>query len=176
MDSDRDGARRNEQAAQGGGRRAVAEYAGKTAAMLRWRGNDSSLFSFVAEGSVGMVPAEVIALHEPVLLIVEDEILVRVSVCDFLRNAGFTVIEAGNAREALAVLKVRNDVALVMTDLHMSGTMEGIELIREIRKTYPGIKVVTASVHQSSEPVEASVTKPFSLERLLEVIESVLRR
>lgn len=123
-----------------------------------------------------MVPAEVIAIREPVLLIVEDEILVRVSVCDFLRNAGFTVIEAGNAREALAILKVRNDVALVMTDLHMSGTMEGIELIREIRKTYPRIKVITASAYQNSEPVEASVTKPISLERLLEVIESVLGR
>jgi CheY-like chemotaxis protein len=123
-----------------------------------------------------MVPAEVIALREPVLLIVEDEILVRVSVCDFLRNAGFIVIEAGNAREALAVLKVRNDVALVMTDLHMSGTMEGVELIREIRKTYPRIKVITASAYQNSEPVEATVTKPFSLEGLLEVIESVLRR
>lgn len=116
-----------------------------------------------------MVPAEVVALRDPVLLVVEDEILVRISVCDFLRNAGYTVIEAGNAREALAVLQVRADVALVMTDLHMSGRMEGLELIREIRKTYPQIKLITASAYQNTEPVEATVTKPYSFDSLLAI-------
>ena len=105
---------------------------------------------------------------------VEDEVLIRISVCDFLRNAGFTVIEAGSAREALAVLKVRDDIALVLTDIHMSGALEGVELIREIRKSYPAIKVITASAYRNTEPVEATVTKPYSLEGLLAVIKSVL--
>jgi two-component system, response regulator PdtaR len=63
-----------------------------------------------------MVPAEVV-VRDPVLLVVEDEVLIRISVSDFLRNAGFVVIEAGSAREALAVLKVRADIALVLTDI-----------------------------------------------------------
>ncbi len=121
-----------------------------------------------------MVPAEVVAIRAPVLLMVEDEVLIRISVCDFLRNAGFTVIEAGSAREALAVLKVRDDIALVLTDIHMSGALEGVELIREIRKSYPAIKVITASAYRNTEPVEATVTKPYSLEGLLAVIKSVL--
>jgi CheY-like chemotaxis protein len=121
-----------------------------------------------------MVPAEVVALRDPVLLVVEDEVLIRISVSDFLRNAGFTIVEAGSAREALALLKMRSDVALVMTDIHMSGAMEGVELIREIRKSYPSIKVITASAYRSTEPVEATITKPYSLDRLLAVIKSVL--
>jgi CheY-like chemotaxis protein len=121
-----------------------------------------------------MVPAEVVALRDPVLLMVEDEVLIRISVCDFLRTVGFTVIEAGSAREALAVLKVRNDVALVLTDIHMSGAMEGVELIREIRKSYPAIKVITASAYRITEPVEATISKPYSLDSLLSVIKSVL--
>jgi CheY-like chemotaxis protein len=121
-----------------------------------------------------MVPAEVVAIRAPVLLVVEDEVLIRISVCDFLRNEGFTIVEAGSAREALAVLKVRADVALVLTDIHMSGAMEGLDLIRRIRKSYPAIKVITASAYRNTEPVEASVTKPYSLEGLLAVIRSVL--
>ncbi len=121
-----------------------------------------------------MVPAEIIAIRNPVLLVVEDEVLIRLSVCDFLREEGFTVIEAGNAHDALAVLGVRSDIALVLTDLNMSGATEGVGLIREIRRSYPAIKVITASAYQVTEPVEAAITKPYSFDRLLTTIKSVL--
>ncbi len=121
-----------------------------------------------------MVPAQVVAFREPVLLVVEDEVLIRLSASDFLRNEGFTVIEAGSAHEALTVLKARSDISVVVTDIHMSGVLEGLELIREIRKSFPAVKIITASAYQISEPVEASLTKPYSLERLLSVIKSLL--
>jgi DNA-binding NtrC family response regulator len=104
----------------------------------------------------------------------KDEVLIRLSICDFLRDEGFTVIEAGNARDALAVLNVRRDITLVLTDLNMSGAMEGVRLIREIRRSYPAIKVITASAYQVTEPVEATITKPYSLDRLLAIIKSLL--
>jgi CheY-like chemotaxis protein len=121
-----------------------------------------------------MVPAEVVALREPVLLVVEDEVLIRLSTSDFLRNEGFTVLEAGSAREALTVLKARSDVSVVVTDIHMSGALEGLDLIREIRQSFPAVKIVTASAYQITEAVEAAVTKPYSLERLASVIKSLL--
>jgi CheY-like chemotaxis protein len=121
-----------------------------------------------------MVPAEVVALRDPVLLVVEDEVLIRLSTSDFLRNEGFTVLEAGSAREALTVLKARSDVSVVVTDIHMSGALEGVHLIREIRKSFPAVKIIMASAYQISEPVEAAITKPYSLERLLSVIKSLL--
>ena len=123
-----------------------------------------------------MVPAEVVAARDPVILVVEDEVLIRISVSDFLRNEGFTVIEAGNAREALSVLRAHADIALVLTDINMSGVMEGLDLIRKIRQSYPAIKVIAASAYRITEPVEAAVIKPYSLESLLTVIKSVLGR
>jgi len=121
-----------------------------------------------------MVPAHIFAKRDPVLLVVEDEVLIRLSVCDFLRHAGFTVIEAGSAAEALALLRVHGDIGLVVTDIHMSGAKEGLNLIREIHRLYPSIKVISASAYQNTEPVEASISKPYSLEALLALIESVL--
>ena len=89
-----------------------------------------------------MVPAEVVASRDPAILVVEDEVLIRISVSDFLRDEGFSVIEAGNVREALSVLRTHADVALVLTDINMSGAMEGLELIRKIRQSHPTIKVI----------------------------------
>jgi CheY-like chemotaxis protein len=123
-----------------------------------------------------MVPAEVVAARDPVILVVEDEVLIRISVSDFLRNEGFTVIEAGNAREARSVLRAHADIALVLTDINMSGVMEGLDLIRKIRQSYPAIKVIAASAYRITEPVEAAAIKPYSLESLLTVIKSVLGR
>ena len=85
-------------------------------------------------------------------------------------------ISCATAREALSVLRVRDDITLVVTDIHMSDALEGVDLIREIRKSYPAIKVITASAYRGHEQVEASINKPYSLERLLSVIKSVLAR
>jgi len=123
-----------------------------------------------------MVPAEVVASGDLVIFVVEDEVLIRISVCDFLRNEGFSVIEAGNAREALSVLRAYGNVVLVLTDINMSGAMEGLDLIRKIRESYPAIKVITASAYRINEPVEAAILKPYSLESLRAVIKSVLGR
>jgi CheY-like chemotaxis protein len=123
-----------------------------------------------------MVPAEIIRPDAslPIILLVEDELLIRFSLAEFLRKAEFIVIEAATAHEALTVLKVRSDVALVLTDLNMPGALDGEGLIRQIRKSYPAVKVVVASAFKTAEPVEATVAKPYSLELVLEVIKSVL--
>jgi CheY-like chemotaxis protein len=123
-----------------------------------------------------MVPAEIVRPDTslPVILLVEDEPLIRFSLAEFLRKAEFIVVEASTAREALTVLKVRPDVALVLADLKMPGALDGAGLIRQIRKSYPTVKVVVASAFKTAETVEASVAKPYSLERVLEVIKSVL--
>ncbi len=93
-----------------------------------------------------MVPAEIIrpVTSSPVILLVEDEILIRLSLAEFLRKAEFVVIEAGTAHEALTILRARSDVALVLTDLNMPGALDGAGLIRQIRRTSPAVKVVVA--------------------------------
>jgi CheY-like chemotaxis protein len=123
-----------------------------------------------------MIPAELVASREPVILVVEDEVLIRISVSDFLRSEGFNIIEAGNVREALSLLRAHAHIALVLTDINMSGEMEGLELIRKIRRSYPAIKVIAASAYRINEPIEAAVIKPYSLQSLLAVVKSVLGR
>jgi CheY-like chemotaxis protein len=69
-----------------------------------------------------------------VVLVVEDETLVRMFMADFLDEAGFRVFEAVNADEALTVLQARPDIQVVVTDIEMPGTMNGLELTRVVRE------------------------------------------
>lgn len=80
------------------------------------------------------------------VLVVEDDVLVRMMIADKLRETGCAVIEAWNAHEALEVL--RHDsahVRVILSDIQMPGTMDGIALGRAIRSQYPAIKIVLTS-------------------------------
>ena len=61
----------------------------------------------------------------PVVLLVEDEFVVRIGTRAALETAGFDVIEAGDADEAIAILAARDDIRLIFTDIHMPGSMDG---------------------------------------------------
>jgi DNA-binding response OmpR family regulator len=78
------------------------------------------------------------------MVVLEDETLVRF-VADFLDEAGFKVFEAVNADEALTVRQARPDVQVVVTDIGMPDTMNGLELTRVVRKRWPGVGVVISS-------------------------------
>jgi CheY-like chemotaxis protein len=81
------------------------------------------------------------------ILVVEDEVLVRMAIADNLRGAGFTVFEASNAHEALEVLRHSSDVRLVFSDIRMPGSMDGAKFAGLIRSEYPTIKIVLTSGH-----------------------------
>ena len=124
-----------------------------------------------------MVPAAITgtdSAQASVILVVENDFILRLHVCDSLRRVGFIVIEAGNAHEALTVLRARSDIAVVVTDIRMPGAMDGSGLIRQIRKLLPSVKVIAATAYGTSEPVEATVSKPYSTEKLITIIRSLL--
>jgi CheY-like chemotaxis protein len=81
----------------------------------------------------------------PVILIVEDELLLRMDSAEVIENAGFEVIQAGNADEAIAILKERPDSHGVATDIHLPGSMDGLKLARFVRERWPPIKIVATS-------------------------------
>jgi two-component system, response regulator PdtaR len=62
----------------------------------------------------------------PVILIVEDEFLLRLDSAETIGNAGFEVVQAANADEAIAILKSRPDIRVVFTDIQMPGSMDGL--------------------------------------------------
>jgi CheY-like chemotaxis protein len=80
-----------------------------------------------------------------VVLIVEDEFLLRMDAADMIADAGFEVVEAGNADEAIDILEARRDIAVVFTDIQMPGSMNGLKLARAVRGRWPPIKIVATS-------------------------------
>ncbi|MEO8320032.1 MAG: response regulator [Bradyrhizobium sp.] len=87
------------------------------------------------------------ARTRPVVLIVEDEVLIRVDAVGSIEAAGFDVIEAANADEAIAILGQRSDIRLVFTDVHMPGSMDGLKLAHFVRDRWPPVKIVATSGH-----------------------------
>ena len=81
------------------------------------------------------------------MLIVEDEFLLRVDAVDMIKAAGFDVVEAANADEAIEILESRPDVTVVFTDIQMPGSMDGLKLARAVRGRWPPIKIVATSGH-----------------------------
>ena len=85
------------------------------------------------------------AAGRPVVLIVEDEALLRISGAEMIADAGYDVVEAGNADEAIAILEARADIHIVFTDIQMPGSMDGLRLARFVRDRWPPIKLVATS-------------------------------
>lgn len=87
------------------------------------------------------------ASKRPVVLVVEDEFLLRMDAVDMIAAAGFEVVEAGNADEAIEILESRRDITVVFTDIQMPGSMDGLKLARAVRGRWPPIKIVATSGH-----------------------------
>ena len=87
------------------------------------------------------------ASKRSVVLIVEDEFLLRMDAVDMIAAAGFAVVEAANADQAIEVLEARPDITVIFTDIQMPGTMDGLKLARAVRGRWPPIKIVATSGH-----------------------------
>jgi CheY-like chemotaxis protein len=102
-----------------------------------------------------------------VVLVVEDDTIIRMDAVDLVRAAGYEALEACNADEAIRILEARDDIDLVFTDVQMPGTMDGIKLCHYIRERWPPVKLLVASgvaIHEESSLPEGSrfFPKPYS--------------
>src|SRR6202048_1619582 len=88
-----------------------------------------------------------VGIKRPVVLIVEDEALLRMDAVDMIAAAGFEAVEAANADEAIEILEARRDITVGFTDIQMPGSMEGLKLARAVRGRWPPIKIVATSGH-----------------------------
>lgn len=105
---------------------------------------------------------------QPVLLVVEDDQLVRLTLADGLADAGFEVLEAGDAQEALAQLASRSDIQAMLTDINLPGGADGFTLARAARVVRPRLPVIYASGRYMtaeegrSVPGSRFLAKPFT--------------
>ncbi|MBL0406703.1 response regulator [Microvirga aerilata] len=114
------------------------------------------------------------------ILVVEDEALVRMMLVDVLDDAGFKVMEAAHADEALNILAAAPDVQVVVTDVEMPrGSINGFELARRVREDRQDIGVLIASGRVAPAPGDLPegtyfAEKPVRPERLLELVRALL--
>ncbi len=120
-------------------------------------------------------------LSQPVVLLVEDEPLVRLTQVDILREAGFWVAEADNADEAFEILRRRQDVRAVLTDVDMPGSLDGFEFARLVAQGWPevGVLVISGKAFPEEGDLPSSaqfLAKPTRPEILLEKLEALVGR
>ena len=121
------------------------------------------------------------ASRRPVVLIVEDEFLLRINAVDMVRAAGFEVVEAANADEAIEILESRRDITVVFTDVQMPGSMDGLKLARAVRGRWPPIKIVTTSgrIHLDANDLPEGgrfLPKPYSPSQVTGVLRELTMR
>ena len=113
------------------------------------------------------------------ILVVEDEILVRMSVVENLLEAGYSVLEASTADEAIALLEGGAEVDVVFSDIQMPGALDGVALLRVVKGRFPSLSVILTS-GQVTPPREALgqdtifVPKPYGPGELLGIVERAI--
>jgi CheY-like chemotaxis protein len=112
------------------------------------------------------------------ILVVEDEVLVRMFISDVVRDEGYNVIEAINADEALAILRSPVKLDLVLTDMRMRGSMDGAGLVRVLRAEFPFMKVVMAAGQRPDDELckllDAFLPKPVMPFQLRSCLRAIL--
>jgi CheY-like chemotaxis protein len=113
------------------------------------------------------------------VLIVEDEILIRLYLADSLRKAGYDVIEAATADEALDVLKSSQHIDLIATDIRMPGSVDGLGLAARLRYERPDLRIVVLSAHLAELPsadlADAFIQKPYLVNSVIAAIRKLLQ-
>ena len=105
------------------------------------------------------------------IMVVEDEVLVRMELVDLIEEQGFKAFEAGNADEAIAILNAHPDIHILITDVDMPGSMDGLKLSHYVKDRWPPVKIVVASGHVKVKPHELPergvfLDKPYDTPRM----------
>jgi CheY-like chemotaxis protein len=124
-----------------------------------------------------MVPQAQLRPRAALILVVEDEALIRVLIAEELRLEGFSVIEAGRADEALTYVKSGERVDLVFSDIRTPGSLDGLQLAEILRDRYPDIPVILTS--GNAPPglvgiVRAFVPKPYDVTQTIALVSAIL--
>lgn len=127
-------------------------------------------------------PAPLEALHHPpTVLVVDDDLLVREPIADYLREVGYEVLEAGDAHEAIGMVDSADHVDLVFSDVRMPGEMDGVGLALWVRSHRPELPVLLTTGYDAkgwlSGDLEREVRliqKPYSQDQVLGHIRRLL--
>jgi CheY-like chemotaxis protein len=114
------------------------------------------------------------------VLVVDDDVLVRMNAVFLLEEAGFGTLQAGTAEEAIGLLETRSDIEVVFTDINMPGSMDGIALAHAVRRRWPviGLLLTSGYVQVRNEDVPERglfLGKPYQPAELVQMVQSLTR-
>lgn len=113
------------------------------------------------------------------VLVVEDEMVLRLRAVDIVEDAGFTAVEAVNADEALSILETRSDIALLFTDIQMPGSLDGLKLAHAVHKRWPAIKIILVSgqvkLSEADKPDDSRFFgKPLEVKQMIAELQEMV--
>jgi two-component sensor histidine kinase/DNA-binding NarL/FixJ family response regulator len=117
----------------------------------------------------------------PNVLVVEDEMLLRMRAIDIVEDAGFRSVEAINADQALSILESRSDIALLFTDIQMPGSIDGLKLAHAVHNRWPAIKIILVSGQVKPSDVDKPIDsrffgKPLEMKRMVAELQEMVGR
>jgi two-component sensor histidine kinase/ActR/RegA family two-component response regulator len=113
------------------------------------------------------------------VLVVEDEMVLRMRAVDIVEDAGFTAVEAVSADEALAILEARSDISLLFSDIQMPGSMDGLKLAHAVHDRWPSIKIILVSgqikLSDEDKPADSRFFgKPLEVEHMIAQLQAMV--
>lgn len=113
------------------------------------------------------------------VLVVEDEMVLRMRAVDIVEDAGFVAVEAVNADEALAILERRHDISMLFSDIQMPGTMDGLKLAHAVHERWPEIKIILVSGQVrpigDEKPADSRFFgKPLEAARMIAALQAIM--
>ena len=125
------------------------------------------------------MPTATVSTGVPNVLVVEDEMVLRMRAVDIVEDAGFSPIEAVNADEAMAILESRSDIAVLFTDIQMPGSMDGLKLAHAVHTRWPDIKILLVSGRVKPSDAERPADsrffgKPLGVEQMIAELKAMI--
>jgi two-component sensor histidine kinase/ActR/RegA family two-component response regulator len=113
------------------------------------------------------------------VLVVEDEMVLRMRAVDIVEDAGFTAVQAVNADEALAILESRSDISLLFSDIQMPGSMDGLKLAHAVHDRWPSIKIILVSgqvrLSDTDKPADSRFFgKPLEMKQMITELQEMV--
>ena len=115
----------------------------------------------------------------PNVLIVEDEMILRMRAVDIVEDAGFNPVEAVNADQAISILESRSDISLLFTDIQMPGSMDGLMLAHAVHDRWPTIKIILVSGQMKPSDAERPADsrffgKPLGVDQMITELQAMV--
>jgi two-component sensor histidine kinase/CheY-like chemotaxis protein len=113
------------------------------------------------------------------VLVVEDEMMLRMRAVDIVEDAGFTAVEAVNADDALTILESRSDIKLLFTDIQMPGSIDGLKLAYAVHERWPSIKIILVSgqlkLTDDDKPADSRFFgKPLDVQQMIAEMQDMI--